>query len=91
MEASLGAENVVIDVNQMSEDDKASISYQASTQADKDYDLNLSGWGPDYQDPATYLNIFDPDQGAVLKHLGIEKVRIRILFVKLIWMLIRLF
>ncbi len=25
----------------------------------KDYDLNGTGWGPDYQDPATYLNILD--------------------------------
>lgn len=73
IESALGSENVVIDVNQMSDDDKASITYQAPSPADKDYDMNMSGWGPDFQDPATYLDIFDPDHGAVMKHLGIEK------------------
>ena len=39
----------------------------------KDYDLNGTGWGPDYQDPATYLNILDAKKGSALKHLGITR------------------
>ena len=35
--------------------------------------MNGTGWGPDYQDPATYLNILDAKKGSALKHLGITK------------------
>lgn len=40
--------------------------------ADADYDFNISGWGPDYADPATYLNILSPKQGDIATKLGLE-------------------
>ena len=73
IEETLGAENVIIDVLQMTDNEKESITSQAKVPTQKDYDLNGTGWGPDYQDPATYLNILDAKKGSALKHLGITK------------------
>ena len=30
------------------------------------------GWGPDYGDPRTYLDILDPDTGAILSNIGLD-------------------
>ena len=73
IESSLGTENVIVDVLQMTDNEKLSITSQAKVPAQKDYDLNGTGWGPDYQDPATYLNILDSKKGSALKHLGIKR------------------
>ncbi|VUX02891.1 Oligopeptide-binding protein SarA precursor [Streptococcus constellatus] len=72
VESTLGKENVVIDVQQMSDDNMNNITYFAATAAQKDYDITLSGWAPDFQDPSTYLEIFDPDSGAMLRDFGLE-------------------
>lgn len=73
IESSLGTENVIVDVLQMTDNEKMSITSQAKVPSQKDYDLNGTGWGPDYQDPATYLNILDAKKGSALKHLGITR------------------
>ena len=73
IEETLGTDNVVVDVLQMTDNEKESITSQAKVPTQKDYDLNGTGWGPDYQDPATYLNILDAKRGSALKHLGITK------------------
>ena len=73
IESTLGSENVVIDVLQMTDNEKESITSQARVPAQKDYDLNNTGWAPSYQDPASYLNIMDPKTGSAMKHLGITK------------------
>ena len=73
IEETLGSENVIVDVLQMTDNEKESITSQAKVPTQKDYDLNGTGWGPDYQDPATYLNILDAKKGSALKHLGITK------------------
>ena len=73
IESTLGSENVVIDVLQMTDNEKESITSQARVPAQKDYDLNSTGWAPSYQDPASYLNIMDPKTGSAMKHLGITK------------------
>ena len=73
IESSLGTENVIVDVLQMTDNEKISITSQAKVPSQKDYDLNGTGWGPDYQDPATYLNILDAKKGSALKHLGIKR------------------
>ena len=73
IESSLGTENVIVDVLQMTDNEKLSITSQAKVPSQKDYDLNGTGWGPDYQDPATYLNILDAKKGSALKHLGITR------------------
>lgn len=73
VEEALGKDNVVIDVQQMSTENKNNVTYFAETAAQKDYDINIAGWGPDFQDPSTYLNIFDPDKGDMLQNIGLEK------------------
>ena len=73
IESTLGAENVVIDVLQMTDNEKETITSQARVPSQKDYDLNSTGWAPSYQDPASYLNIMDPKSGSAMKHLGMTK------------------
>ena len=72
VESTLGSENVVIDVVQISTEDYANATFQAPTTADHDYDLNLDGWSADYQDPSTYLNPFNAEDGFYLKILGLD-------------------
>ena len=73
IESTLGSENVVIDVLQMTDNEKETITSQARVPSQKDYDLNSTGWAPSYQDPASYLNIMDPKTGSAMKHFGITK------------------
>ena len=77
IEDALGAENVVIDINLVDVD----TYYDCWYYADEGYQTNCDllfygGWGPDYEDPRTYLNIFLPDNGDMLQNLGIDKVAI---------------
>ncbi|KXT72490.1 Oligopeptide ABC transporter, periplasmic oligopeptide-binding protein OppA [Streptococcus sp. DD10] len=72
VESALGTENVVIDIQQMSDSEQENITYFADAGSQKDYDLHISGWGPDYQDPSTYLDIWNPESGGSLKNLGLE-------------------
>ncbi|MDA3766620.1 ABC transporter substrate-binding protein, partial [Streptococcus thermophilus] len=59
IEKSLGSENVVIDINQLSSDDLENATLNAANAAAEDWDISNSVvWGPDYQDPSTYLDIF---------------------------------
>ncbi|WP_173304773.1 peptide ABC transporter substrate-binding protein [Streptococcus sp. 959] len=72
IEAALGAENVVIDIQQLSTEDFDNTSYLSQTAAQKDYDLYNGGWSADYQDPSSYLDIFNINSGGVLQNLGLE-------------------
>ena len=72
IESTLGSENIVVDVIQLSTDDYTNATVQAPTPADHDYDLNLDGWSADYQDPSTYLNPFNAEDGFYLKILGLD-------------------
>ncbi|MFC6314394.1 peptide ABC transporter substrate-binding protein [Lapidilactobacillus achengensis] len=73
VEKSLGTSNVVIDIQMLSEDKYLAATYQATTGAAADFDIsNASGWSPDYDDPSSYLDIYDPNGGTMLTTLGIE-------------------
>lgn len=72
VENALGQENVVIDIQQMAESEQENITYFAEEASQKDYDLHISGWGPDYQDPSTYLDILDPEKGSILSNIGLN-------------------
>lgn len=72
IESVLGSDNVVIDIQQLTSDEFDSSGYFAQTAAQKDYDLYHGGWGPDYQDPSAYLDIFNTNSGGVLQNLGLE-------------------
>lgn len=72
LESILGADNIVIDVQQLSTDDFNNVAFLAPTPADRDYDLNFDGWVGDYQDPSTYLNPFNAEDGFYLKIFGLD-------------------
>ena len=62
VEEALGADNVVVDIQQVSDEELASMTILATSNTNTDWDINAnSGWGPDYADPSTYLDIFDPN------------------------------
>ena len=73
VEEALGADNVVVDIQQVSDDELASMTILATSNTNTDWDINAnSGWGPDYADPSTYLDIFDPTSGPnLLGSLGV--------------------
>ena len=72
LESVLGSDNIIIDVQQLSTDDFNNVAFLAPTAADRDYDLNFDGWVGDYQDPSTYLNPFNAEDGFYLKIFGLD-------------------
>ena len=72
LETVLGSDNVVIDVQQLSTDDFGNVAFLAPTPAARDYDLNFDGWVGDYQDPSTYLDPFNAEDGFYLKIFGLD-------------------
>ena len=74
LEATLGADNVVVDVQQLQKDEVLNVTYFAETAAGEDWDLSDNvGWSPDYIDPSTYLDIIKPSVGENTKtYLGFD-------------------
>ncbi|WP_247928307.1 peptide ABC transporter substrate-binding protein [Streptococcus mitis] len=72
IESVLGNDNVVIDIQMLTTEEMDSIGYLANTAAQKDYDLYNGGWSADYQDPSTYLDVFNVNSGGLMQNLGIE-------------------
>ncbi|WP_125604643.1 peptide ABC transporter substrate-binding protein [Lapidilactobacillus bayanensis] len=73
VEKNLGKDNVIIDIQLLSEDKYLAATYQATTAAASDYDLsNASGWSPDFDDPSSYLEIYNPNSGSNLMNLGLD-------------------
>lgn len=72
IESVLGAENVVIDIQQLSTDDYDNSSYLAQTAAQKDFDIYNGGWSADYLDPSSYLDILNVNNGGMLQNIGLE-------------------
>ena len=74
VEATLGTENVVVDIQQLQKDDVFNITYFAETAAGEDWDISDNvGWSPDFADPSTYLDIIKPSVGENTKtYLGFD-------------------
>ena len=74
LEATLGTENVVIDIQQLQKDEVLNVTYFAKTATGEDWDLSDNvGWSPDYIDPSTYLDIIKPSVGENTKtYLGFD-------------------
>ncbi|HJE14630.1 MAG TPA: peptide ABC transporter substrate-binding protein [Lapidilactobacillus dextrinicus] len=73
VEKNLGKNNVVVDIQLLSEDKYLAATYQATTAAASDYDIsNASGWTPDFEDPSSYLEIYNPNSGSNLMNLGLD-------------------
>ena len=72
IESVLGAENVMIDIQQLSTDDYDNSGYLAQTAAQKDFDIYNGGWSADYLDPSSYLDILNVNNGGMLQNIGLE-------------------
>ena len=74
LEATLGADNVVVDVQQLQKDEVLNVTYFAESAAGEDWDLSDNvGWTPDFADPSTYLDIIKPSVGENTKtYLGFD-------------------
>ncbi|MGT2934228.1 peptide ABC transporter substrate-binding protein [Streptococcus catagoni] len=77
IEDSLGKENVVIDINELQTDTYNNVTYMAESTSQQDWDMtSASGWSPDYTDPASYLDIFNPNlANAQTKFIGIQPLK----------------
>ena len=64
---------VVIDIVETAEQDGwLDAGYYCDNGNECNYDIyDVSGWGPDYGDPATYLNCIAPVDGDMIKMLGL--------------------
>lgn len=71
VEAALGKENVQFNIIELDTDTYLNSTYYAEDISQADYDLTISGWGPDYADPRTYLDIFNVNNGANVNKIGI--------------------
>ena len=72
IEESLGKDNVVIDILEVSDADFNNATYFAQSGNQKDYDFSYTGWEADYLDPASYLDALDPDKGGAIVNLGVD-------------------
>ena len=68
IEASLGVENVDIQIHPVDDDTYTGSSYTSNGPQDACWDISTStGWGYDYVDPKSYLSIFSPVNGDVIR------------------------
>lgn len=72
IEESLGTDNVVIDLQMVDQDTFTNIAFYTEAPEQNDYDITYSGWGADYQDPSTYLDVFAIEGGANTDKLGVS-------------------
>ncbi|OFK87516.1 peptide ABC transporter substrate-binding protein [Streptococcus sp. HMSC056C01] len=74
LEATLGTDNVVVDIQQLPKDEVLNVTYFAESAAGEDWDLSDNvGWTPDFADPSTYLDIIKPSVGENTKtYLGFD-------------------
>ena len=74
IEKVLGSDNVVVDLQQMTQAEALPISFSAPTAKEQDWDIHtLLGWNPDYQDPSTFLDQFVIKGGNTRLYLGIDQ------------------
>lgn len=72
VEDALGTDNVVIDLQMLDRDTYLNATYYATTPEQADFDISISaGWGPDYSDPSTYLDIMSAETGATVHYIGV--------------------
>ncbi len=64
--------NIIIELVLRSQDTVEAIAYENTDPAGSDYDIsNFSGWGPDYQDPKTFVDIYSPTTGYYMHSCGL--------------------
>ncbi|MFI3284198.1 MAG: ABC transporter substrate-binding protein [Erysipelotrichaceae bacterium] len=64
---------IIIEIVLRSEDTVYSIAYYNEDPAYADYDIStFTGWGPDYQDPKSFVDIYSPTTGYYMTSVGLE-------------------
>lgn len=75
IESALGKENVQVNIMSVDSDTYYDCWYYVEQGSETNADLLFfGGWGPDYEDPRTYLNIFLPDNGDMIQNLGMNVI-----------------
>ena len=65
--------NIVIELVMRDSDTVTNIAYRNNDPAAMDYDIStFTGWGPDYADPKTFVDIYSPTTGYYMKAMGLE-------------------
>lgn len=73
VEANTKGQILVNVIEEKSQDKYLGVTYNVEDAKDNDWDISTaSGWGPDYMDPRSYLNIYSPINGDMVKSLGIN-------------------
>lgn len=73
LEANLGTDNIILDAQVTDKQTYYNKTYYVSLGQDSDWDISTaSGWGPDYMDPKTYLDIYRPAHGDMLHAVGLN-------------------
>lgn len=73
VESLFGADTIRINIVEMDNDNYDASTYAAETGSQSNYDIgNTTGWGPDYGDPYTFLQTFEPVVGALLTPIGLD-------------------
>lgn len=73
IESTLGNDNVIVDLQKLSNANYERVTYFAENAEQHDFDISFaSGWGSDYLDPSTYLDIFNAKNGAKLAAIGLS-------------------
>ena len=71
VEEAVGKENIVFDIQKVSEDEYSNGNYLAESPEQRDYDFTSLAWSPDFQDPSTYLNIWSPVAESEIEKFGL--------------------
>jgi len=75
LEEFFGADTIKVNIVEMDTDNYDASTYYAETGAQSNYDIgNTTGWGPDYGDPYTFLQTFEPVVGALLTPIGLDPI-----------------
>lgn len=64
---------IIIELVMRDSDTVTNIAYRNQDPATMDYDIStFTGWGPDYADPKTFVDIYSPVSGYYMKAMGLE-------------------
>ena len=64
---------IIIELCMRDSDTVTNIAYRNNDPAAMDYDIStFTGWGPDYADPKTFVDIYSPVTGYYMKAMGLE-------------------
>lgn len=73
VEGAIGTDNLVIDLNLLAQDPYLNATFNATSADAVDYDFSIeNGWFPDYLDPSTYLDIYNPVDGTNMVVCGLD-------------------